>query len=138
MDHTTRKLVQTTWTKVAADEKHAADLFYSKLFALDPSIQFLFAGDLDQQKKRLMAMFHVAVRGLDKLDDMLPTLVELGKRHAGYKVRPEHYDTMGKALLFMVEQELGAECSEEILAAFSEAYERWSGAMKQGQADIDS
>lgn len=130
--------MQTTWTKVAADEKRAADIFYSKLFALDPSIQFLFAGDLDQQKRRLMAMFHVAVRGLDKLDDMLPALVDLGKRHAGYKVRPEHYDTMGKALLFMVQQELGDECTEEILMAFGEAYGRWSSAMKQGQAEIGS
>jgi hypothetical protein len=38
----------------------------------------------------------------------------------------------------MVEQELGDESSAEILAAFNEAYGRWSSAMKQGQAEMTS
>jgi hemoglobin-like flavoprotein len=121
-----------------ADEKQAADRFYSKLFALDPSIQFLFPGDLTDQKKKLMGMFHIAVRGLDKLDEMLPALIELGKRHAGYRVRPEHYETMGRALSFMVEQGLGEDFTPEVKAAFEEAFANWSAAMKQGTASVEA
>lgn len=132
MDHQTRKLVQESWTKVFENEKHAVDIFYSKLFALDPSIQYLFTGDLAQQKKRLMSMFNVAVRGLDKLDDMLPVLEDLGKRHAEYKVRDEHYATMGRALVFMIEHQLGDACTPEVLGAWEEAYDRWSTAMRRG------
>jgi hemoglobin-like flavoprotein len=132
MDHQTRKLVQESWTKVFENEKHAVDVFYSKLFALDPSIQYLFKGDLGEQKKRLMSMFNIAVRGLDKLDEMLPTIEDLGKRHSGYNVRDEHYATMGQALVFMIEHELGDACTPEIRAAWQEAYDRWSSAMRRG------
>lgn len=136
MDHYTRKLVQQSWTKVFENEQHAVDIFYSKLFALDPSIQYLFKGDLGEQKKRLMSMFNIAVRGLDKLDDMLPTIEELGRRHAAYEVRHEHYETMGKALIFMIEHELGDEFTEEVRVAWIEAYGRWAETMKRGAAQV--
>lgn len=135
MDHHTRQLVQTTWTKINSDQKRAADIFYSRLFELDPSIQYLFRGDLDAQKQRLMGMFNIAVRGLDKLDDMLPALRDLGSRHTGYKVLPLHYDTMGKALILMVSEILGEEANEEIETAWANAYKHWANAMKAGASD---
>lgn len=132
MDHHTRQLVQSTWTRINSDQKRAADIFYSRLFELDPSIQYLFRGDLEAQKQRLMGMFNIAVRGLDKLDDMLPALRDLGARHSGYNVLPEHYDTMGKALVLMVSEILGEDASDEIEAAWASAYRHWASAMKAG------
>ncbi len=135
MDHRTRQLVQDSWTSISHDKKRAADVFYSRLFELDPSIQYLFRGDLEAQKQRLMGMFNIAVRGLDKLDEMLPMLRELGKRHIEYKVLPEHYDTMGRALVLMVGDLLEGDSSPEIEAAWIEAYSRWSAAMKAGAVE---
>ncbi len=135
MDHRTRQLVQDSWTTISIDKKRAADVFYSRLFELDPSIQYLFRGDLDDQKQRLMGMFNIAVRGLDKLDDMLPALRQLGQRHIEYKVLAQHYDTMGRALVFMVSEILGDDTSPEIESAWAEAYGYWSAAMKSGAAE---
>eukprot|EP00970_Alexandrium_tamarense_P020370 scaffold15178_cov207-Alexandrium_tamarense.AAC.2 len=54
-------LVQTSWAKVVPIASVAADLFYTKLFELDPELRPLFPSDLADQKKKLMAMISVAV-----------------------------------------------------------------------------
>ena len=46
----------------------------------------------------------------------------LGRRHAGYGVRPEHYDTVGAALLWTLEQGLGDAFTDDVRAAWAEAY----------------
>jgi hemoglobin-like flavoprotein len=135
MEQATRRIVQDTWTQVAADQISAANLFYSRLFELDPSIQYLFKGDLDDQKMRLMGMFNVAVRGLDKLEEMIPMLEDLGKRHVSYSVLEEHYSTMGEALLYMIEQRLGEAFNDEVDAAWRETYGRWASAMVGGASN---
>jgi len=127
-------MVQDSWTRVAEDQSGAANLFYSRLFELDPSIQYLFKGDLEDQKMRLMGMFNVAVRGLDKLDEMIPMFEALGKRHVSYSVLEEHYATMGKALLYMIEKRMGADFNPDLSAAWTEVFDRWAGAMLTGAA----
>src|SRR3954451_6295623 len=61
------------------------------LFRLDPSLRALFTRtDFVRQRRMLLNMIGVTVRGLDRLDGVVPTLRDLGRRHVGYGVRPEH------------------------------------------------
>lgn len=48
--------VQRTWELCVPIADTAADLFYAKLFELDPSLRALFPSDLKEQKKKLMTM----------------------------------------------------------------------------------
>ena len=92
-------LVQGSFAKVAPIADAAAEMFYRRLFELDPTLSRLFKGDMKQQGKKLMQMIGAAVRGLDDLARLVPVVQQLGVRHNGYGVRPEHYDTVGAALL---------------------------------------
>ena len=65
-------LVQTSWSKVVPIAPVAADLFYAKLFELDPSLRPLFAHDMVGQKDKLMKMISFAVDGLSNLDGLVP------------------------------------------------------------------
>jgi hemoglobin-like flavoprotein len=132
MDHETRRLVQHSWTLVAKKRASAVDVFYGKLFETDPALQSLFKGDLGKQKQSLMEMFNVVVRGLDKLDEIIPPLRALGKRHEAYGVLPEHYDTMGVAFLFMLEHTLGEEFTPEVADAWTRTFAFFANAMKEG------
>ena len=132
MDHETRRLVQHAWTEIMKDQKAAADHFYSTLFELDPSVQYLFKGDMEQQKERLMEMFSVAVRGLDQLDAIGEPMARLGERHASYGVREEYYDLMGQAFLAMARKTLGDRLNPETEAAFQVTYAFLASAMKDG------
>ena len=80
------EIVQTTWEKVVPIAETAADLFYNKLFELDPATKALFSTDQKEQGKKLMTMINTAVRGLNNLDAIVPAVQSLGKRHVDYKV----------------------------------------------------
>jgi hemoglobin-like flavoprotein len=126
--------VQTTFGKVAPIADTAAALFYGRLFELDPSLRPLFKGDLVEQGRKLMQMIGVAVNGLDRLDQILPAVQQLGVRHAAYGVRDQHYDTVATALLWTLEQGLGSDFTPEVKDAWTAAYTVLAGTMKHAAA----
>jgi hemoglobin-like flavoprotein len=44
-----------------------------------------------------MQMLTAAVKGLDRLEQLVPVVKDLGRRHAGYGVEERHYDTVPSA-----------------------------------------
>src|SRR6185295_2870013 len=94
-----KTLVKESFAHVLPIAEAAAELFYARLFQLDPSLKPLFRGDMREQGRKLMQMLAVTVAGLDRPDELLPNLRRLGERHAGYGVTGRHYDTVAVALL---------------------------------------
>lgn len=124
-------LVQTTYKSIAPIADTAAQLFYGKLFELDPTLKPLFKGDMREQGRKLMMMIGTAVAGLSDLPRLVPAVQALGKRHAGYGVLPQHFDTVGSALLWTLEQGLGSAFTAEAKAAWTETYLTLAAVMKQ-------
>ena len=117
------ELIRASWTAVEPIQEVAATLFYDRLFELDPSLRRLFRRtDMAQQKKILMQTLTVVVKSLDRLDQLVPAIEALGRRHAGYGVRETHYDTVGEALLWTLGQGLGDGFTPELRDAWTEAY----------------
>jgi hemoglobin-like flavoprotein len=100
-----------------------------RLFEIDPSLRALFKGDMVEQGKRLMAMVAVAVNGLNHIEDLVPAVQDLGRRHAGYGVQEQHYATVGGALLEMLETALGNSFTPEVKAAWDSVYRVLSSTM---------
>lgn len=129
-------LVQQTWSMVLPIADQAAELFYGKLFELDPSLKHMFrSSDMAEQRKKLMQMITVAVRGLDRLDEIVPAVQALGRRHVGYGVTDAHYDTVAAALLWTLEQGLGAAWTPAAKAAWTETYVTLATVMKDAAAE---
>lgn len=127
-------LVQTTWAQVLPIKDQAAELFYGKLFEMDPSVKPLFKGDMKAQGQKLMTMIGTAVAGLTRLDQLVPAVQELGRRHAGYGVKDAHYDTVGAALLWTLETGLGPAFTPETKEAWAATYGALAGVMKDAAA----
>src|SRR5215471_4091236 len=102
------ELVQESFQKVQAIAREAAQLFYDRLFAIDPALRPMFRGDLEEQGKKLMQVLATGVGALRRPEAILPALEELGRRHAAYGVTDDHYTTVATALLWTLEQGLGA------------------------------
>jgi hemoglobin-like flavoprotein len=117
-----KTLVQDSFATIAPIADDAAALFYRRLFELDPSLQTMFRGDMTEQRKKLMQMITAAVKGLDRLDKLVPVVEDLGRRHAGYGVADKHYDTVGAALLWTLEKGLGAAFTPETKQAWATVY----------------
>jgi len=129
-----KKLVQESWILVEPIAETAAALFYGRLFELDPSLRPLFRGDMREQEKKLMQTLTVVVRGLDRLDQLVPAVEALGRRHAGYGVRDEHYDTVAAALLWTLGEGLGDAFTPVVKAAWTEAYTLLATVMQRATA----
>jgi hemoglobin-like flavoprotein len=116
-------LIRESWTAVEPIADTAASLFYGRLFELDPAIERLFRRtDMAAQRKVLMQTLTVVVKSLDRLDQIVPAVQALGRRHAGYGVREEHYATVGAALLWTLEQGLGEAFTPAVRDAWTTAY----------------
>jgi len=129
-----KKHVQQSWALVEPIADTAAALFYVRLFELDPSLRPMFRGDLKEQGKKLMQMLTVVVRGLDRLDQLVPAVEAMGRRHAGYGVRDEHYTTVAMALLWTLQQGLGVAFTAPVKEAWTEAYTLLATVMQRAAA----
>ena len=125
------ELVQGSWNRVLPLKKEAAELFYRKLFELDPGLRRLFTGNMEEQGAKLMQMITAAVNGLNRLEALLPVVRQLGARHGTYGVRDEHYDTVATALLWTLEQGLQHEFTAEVKAAWIKVYGVLSQVMRE-------
>jgi len=117
-----RTLVQESFAIVAPIADDAAALFYRRLFELDPSLQHMFRGDMAEQRRKLMQMLTAAVKGLDRLEQLVPVVQDLGRRHATYGVEERHYETVGAALLWTLEKGLGKAFTPETKEAWATVY----------------
>src|SRR4029434_5719899 len=107
------ELVQGTFDVIAPIADDAAALFYRRLFEIDPTLRAMFKGDMAEQQRKLMQMRTAAVKGLPRLDRLVPVVQELGRRHATYGVADDHYDTVGAALLWTLERGRGDASTHE-------------------------
>lgn len=115
-------LVKDSFRKIVPIADQAAALFYARLFELDPSLRPMFRGDMREQGRKLMAMIATAVAALERLDEIVPAVRQLGARHVAYGVQEEHYATVGAALLWTLEKGLGPEFTPAVRAAWTTTY----------------
>jgi hemoglobin-like flavoprotein len=136
MTPTQKHLVQTTWERVVPIADAAAAMFYARLFLVDPTTRALFrTTNMAQQRKKLLHVIGMAVAGLDKLETLVTAVEDLGRRHAGYGVKDVHYDSVGAALLWTLEQGLDTAWNAETKAAWTEVYGLLSGIMRRAQRE---
>lgn len=129
------KLVQNSWAKVVPISETAAELFYGKLFELDPSLKPMFKGDIKEQGRKLMAILNTAVNALTKLDTIVLAVQDMGRRHVDYGVKDEHYDTVGEALIWTLGAGLKDDFTEDTRQAWIDVYTLVATTMKEAAAE---
>ena len=126
-------LVQQSWEQVLPIADAAAQLFYGRLFELDPSLRHMFTQtNMVEQRRKLMQMITVAVRGLERINELVPAIEAMGRRHADYGVTNAHYATVGDALIWTLEQGLGAAFTPQVRSAWIEVYTLLASVMQRG------
>jgi hemoglobin-like flavoprotein len=131
-------LVQSSFQHVLPIADAAGPLFYERIFTLAPGTRSLFADDIGPQAKRTMAAVKTVVEGLRCLDDVAPFLIRLGARHVRYGVQPEHFDVVGAALLWTLQQGLGDRFTPEVCDAWTAAWTLIVDAMLTGMREAEA
>jgi hemoglobin-like flavoprotein len=127
-----KRLVQDSWRLVAPIADVAADIFYARLFETNPELRPMFAhSNMKEQKLKLMQMLGMAVKGLDNLEQLVPAVENLGRRHVGYGVEDRHYDAVGAALLWTLEKGLGEAFTPATREAWTQTYTLVASVMRE-------
>ena len=125
-------LVQTSFKKIAPIAETAGQIFYDRLFEIAPDVRPLFPEVMTDQHKKLMQMIGVAVNNMERVEEIIPALVELGDRHKDYGVEDEYYPLVGSVLLGTLETALGDDFTPDAKAAWAKTYEALAGVMMGG------
>lgn len=144
-----RALIRDNWRLVVPIADTAADLFYRRLFELQPSYRTLFGEDLASQKQKLVQMLSFIVRSLEwggaswaddvaPDDDLFLVLLALGRRHSNlYDVPDEGYEAVLDALVWTLDYGLGKAFTPEAQAAWTEVMLLISNTMILGRYSVD-
>ena len=128
------ELIQKTWEQVLPIADNAAQPFYNCPFELDLSLRSMFSHtDMAEQRKKVMQMITVAVRGLGRLEEPRPAAA-LGHRDVGYGVQDHHYDAVSAALIWTLEQALGDAFTPEARESWTSTYTTLADSMRAAPA----
>ena len=97
---------------------------YARLFQ-DDHIRALFNHanqSTGAQPKALAGAILAYAQNIDNLGVVLPVVERIAHKHVGYHILAEHYPFVAKALLGAIQDVLGDAATDEILAAWGEAY----------------
>jgi len=132
-----KELVKKTWVMVVPIADTAADLFYGRLFELEPEYKAMFKNDMSEQGKKLMKTINLAVESLDNLEPLIPVLKQMGADHAIYGVKDRDYNVVGASLLWTLEKGLGEAFTDEVRNAWGAVYDVLATVMKDGAAEAE-
>jgi nitric oxide dioxygenase len=117
-----QEIVRASFAKIAAQADMTAAMFYARVFVTDPNLRSLFKIDMIEQGRKLVAMLQIVVDNLHQFEAIRPTIRDLGRRHAGYGVKPADYDTLEAALLWSFGKVLGDDFTPAARGAWTKCY----------------
>ncbi len=126
------QLVRASWRSFEPIAEQWAPFFYDRLFELHPASRALFKNtDMDALGPKVMQMFGAIVDALDRSAKLVEQSADLWRRHVTYGVRERDYDSVGTALIWTLEEALGAAFTPDVRSAWVEAYALLVGIMRR-------
>ena len=107
--------LRATYDRVRVEGTRLAGIFYARLFAAAPHLRSMFSADPAAQAHKLMAALDAVVANLERPAENHALLTELGRRHAQYGARPEHYDLVIDLVIDSMRDLLGPRATDRDL-----------------------
>lgn len=115
--------LRLSYEKAREQDIRLAEIFYAKLFAAAPHLRTMFSTDVRDQARKLTAALDMIVANLASPDENAAMLTAMGRRHAGYGARPEHYELVTDLLVDSMSELLGGQAKDQTL-------EEWRTALR--------
>jgi hemoglobin-like flavoprotein len=123
-----QQLIHASFEDLQPVQEKLDALFYGRLSSLDPKLGVLLKDQMREQS--LMTVMDTVVDNSRYLKGLFPALWDLGRRQDGYGVIDRDYDTVAAALIWTLEQGLGAGFTGETCEAWTVCYRILSDEMK--------
>lgn len=107
--------LRTSYAQVRRKELVFARSFYEKLFDAAPGVRAMFPADLELQSRKLTLALDAIVANLENPEANSHMLAEMGRRHAGYGAKPEHYHLVVETMIASMREVLAEAADEKVL-----------------------
>jgi hemoglobin-like flavoprotein len=129
-----QRLVRESFESLREYETSVVLLFYGRLFEIAPETRALFKIDIHEQATKLMETLRMTVEALDRFEELVPVLADLGRKHGTHGVQAYQYEKLRSALLWAMGQALGLEFDRETRAAWDQLIGTISAVMLEAAA----
>ena len=121
----TIEIVKATAPAVAAHAEEITRRFYQLMFTGDPQVKAFFNQAHQHtggQQRALAGAICAYAANIDNLGALGPAVELIAQKHCSLGIQPEHYPIVGKHLLVAIKAVLAEAATDEIIAAWGEAY----------------
>jgi nitric oxide dioxygenase len=121
----TIEIVKATAPVVELHAEAITRRFYQLMFAGNPEVQVYFNPAHQHsggQQRALAAAICAYAANIDNLPALGPAVELIGQKHCSLGIQPEHYPIVGKHLLVAIKDILKEAATDDIMAAWAEAY----------------
>src|SRR5262249_40468216 len=131
----TPRIVKESFPHIESNADHAVAYFYSRLFAENPRLRIFFPPALDTQRDHFFGALSKIVWSLDSPAAPAAYLRRLGRDHRKFGVVSDHYPAVGRALLATVRKFTGDDWTEEVAAAWTQAFTQVAALMTEAATE---
>jgi nitric oxide dioxygenase len=121
----TKDIVKATAPVLAEHGYTIIKRFYTRLFDAHPELKNVFNMAHQEQGQQQQALARAVYAYAENIEDptsLAAVLKNIANKHASLGVRPEHYPIVGENLLAAIEDVLGEAATDDIIAAWAQAY----------------
>lgn len=120
-----KQIIAATLPAVGAHVNRITEVFYPLMFERYPEVKAFFNQAHQAQGTQPRALANAVVAyasNLDRLEVLGDAVTLIVQKHASLNIQPQHYPIVGECLLAAIKQVLGDAATDEVLAAWGEAY----------------
>lgn len=139
MNPQTIAIVKSTVPALKAHGEAITSHFYRIMFEGHPEVKAFFneAHQAAGSQARALAGAVIAYGAhIDRLDDIAGALPRIIQKHAALGVLPAHYPIVGSYLLRAIQDVLGDAATDEVIAAWGEAYQSLAGLLIAAEEEV--
>jgi nitric oxide dioxygenase len=121
----TKDTVKATAPVLAEHGYPIIQRFYERLFQAHPELKNVFNmvhQEQGQQQQALARAVYAYAENIENPESLAAVLRNIAHKHASLDVRAEHYPVVGEQLLAAIKDVLGDAATDEIIAAWAQAY----------------
>ncbi|SAK90257.1 nitric oxide dioxygenase [Caballeronia hypogeia] len=121
----TKDIVKATAPVLAEHGYPIIQRFYLRLFQAHPELKNVFNmahQEQGQQQQALARAVYAYAENIENPESLAAVLRNIAHKHASLDVRAEHYPVVGEHLLGAIKDVLGAAATDDIIAAWAQAY----------------
>ena len=132
----TVEIVKSTAPLLKEKGEDVTTRMYQILFSKYPETELLFK-DANNQPAKLATAITAYAANIDKLENLGDAVEIMAQRHVKAKVQLRHYPMVADALLTAMKEVLGADVvTDEVVSAWTEAYNYLSGILKKREQEL--